>query len=258
MLLPLYAGALLASAGMFVLRENATAAFGERRDAMKEVLDQNRFERVLEDISLRDVAVNIVVLGEYRPEEFTARTLQVAGLRGRSLSFITAVEARYEPRGDGRMGWRLVEGKLRETTGDTASVRDLEWLELVEFTPSDVLLAKKGDRAPLELSFAELERLALRDPSNLEYQTLFHYHLTFPLANVVLLLITLPFLLGRERGKNLEGLVTASLMCVLYFATDFVFRSLGMEGAISPLWSSWTPVLVCGSIGVALTEGSRT
>lgn len=259
MLLPIYAGALLVAVGMFALREGATAALGERRDALKDMLDKHRYERVVQNVSLRDVAGNIVVLREYRPDQLFASGLQVAGKRGEALIyFISAESARWELRPDGTPGWRLAGGRLRETTGDTAVARDVEWLELVEFEPRDVLLAKKGDTLPLELSFSELEHLARRDPSNLEYQTLFQYHLTFPLGNLVLVLITLPFLLGRERGKSTEGLVAASLMCVLYFAVDFIFRSLGMEGALSPLWSSWSPVLLFGSLGAALSESSRT
>lgn len=258
LLLPLYCGALLAGAGMFALREYATPVIGARRDALKDVLDNHRFVRELEDVTLRDIAGNIAVLGRYVPDEHRVQRLQVAGVRGKALIFITATEATYELRGDGRAGWRLAEGRLRETAGDTAQMRDIEWLELVEFTPRDVLLAHKGNVAPLELSFAELGELAARDPSNLEYQTLFHYHLTFPLGNVVLLLLTLPFLLGRERGKSLEGLVAAAGMCVLYFAFDFIFRSLGMDGALAPLWASWTPVLVGGSVGAALSESARS
>ena len=182
----------------------------------------------------------------------------MAGLKGASLFFVVADRASYDRADDGSIRWKLEGGHLRVTTGDTAVSRPVEWLDVVDFAPRDVLLAKKGDVAPMELSFGELSRLSARDPSNLEYQTLFHYHLTFPLGNLVLVFLTLPFLLGRERGKATEGLIGASLACIVYFAVDFVCRSLGMEGALSPLWSAWLPVLVFGSLGVALSEGART
>lgn len=258
LLLPVYVGGCLAAACMFGLRETATRAIGQERDALKDMLGKHRLEQRLEGVTLRDLAGNIAVIGEYLPRREVARRLQVAAVRGKALVFVTATEASYEIREDGRPGWRLIDGRVRETAGESNDERDVEWLEAVEFTPEDVLLAEKGDIAPLDLSFSELERLAARDPSNLEYQTLFHYHLTYPLANIVLLLLTLPFLLGRERGKNIEGLVAASFVCVLYFAFDFIFRSLGMEGALSPLWSSWTPILVGAGAGAALSEGARS
>ena len=257
-LAPLYAGALLVAGGMFALREGATGAIGQQRDALKDLLDRHRLERVVEDVSLRDLAGNIVIIGEFRPSESRLDDLQVTGRRDKSLLFITATRAWYDHHPSGRPAWRLENGHLRETTGDTAASRELGWLELVDFTPADVLLAKKGATMPMELSFSELEHLASRDPTNLEYQTLFQYHLTFPLSNLVMLLITLPFLLGRERGKSVEGLVGASLACIVYFSADFIFRSLGMDGDLSPLWSSWAPILLFGSAGAALSESART
>jgi len=258
LLVPIYAGALAVALGMFALREGATRSLGEQRDALKDYLDKHRRERIVEDVTLRDLAGNIVVIERYEVASATIRGLQVAGLKGSSLFFVVAERATYDRSDDGSIRWKLVGGHLRVTTGDTAVSRPVQWLDVVEFAPADVLLAKKGDVAPMELSFAELSRLASRDPTNLEYQTLFHYHLTFPLGNLVLVLLTLPFLLGRERGKATEGLIGASLACIVYFAADFVCRSLGMEGALSPLWSAWLPVLVFGSLGVALSEGART
>ena len=258
LLLPIYVGALAVALGMFALREGATRTLGPQRDALKDYLEGHRRERVVEDITLRDLAGNIVVIESYEVASATIRGLQVAGLKGASLFFIVAERATYDRAPDGSINWRLEGGHLRVTTGDTAVSRAIEWLEVVEFAPSDVLLAKKGDMAPMELSLAELSRLASRDPTNLEYQTLFQYHLTFPLGNLVLVLLTLPFLLRRERGNATEGLIGASLACVVYFAADFVCRSLGMGGALSPLWSAWLPVLVFGSLGVALSEGVRS
>lgn len=257
-LLPIHLGALAVALGMFALREGATSALGEQRAALRDYLDKHRTERVIEDVTLRDLAGNIVVIESFAPTTATIRGLQVAGLRGDSLFFVVADRATYDRAPDGAARWRLVGGHLRTTTGDTAVARAVDWLDVVDFSPRDVSLAKKGDIAPMELSFSELGHLAARDPTNLEYQTLFQYHLTFPLGNLVLVLLTTPFLLGRERGKATEGMVAAALACVVYFAADFVCRSLGMEGTLSPLWSSWLPILCFGSLGVALSEGART
>jgi lipopolysaccharide export system permease protein len=257
-MLPVYVGGLAVAVGMFALRESATAALGERRDTLHYLLDQHSLVRKVDDVWFRDLANNVTGITEFFPQTGEASGVLVSGSRGSTLVQITAQRAVYEAREGAGFGWRLIEGVLREDTGDTSTQKPLDWMELVEFTPRDVLIAAKGEEHALDLSFDELELLSQRDPFNLEYQTLFHSHVTFPLANVVLLLVTLPFLFGRERGKNLEGLVLASLMCVVYFAADFVARSLGMEGALSPLWAGWFALLVFGSLGVVLTEGVRT
>ena len=126
------------------------------------------------------------------------------------------------------------------------------------FTPEEVLLLDKGRQRAMELSFGELQRLSRQDPGNVAYQTLLQYHLTFPLANLVLLLVALPRMVGRERGRALEGLVEGCLLCIFYFCLDFVTRALGMEGSLSPLFASWLPVLSFGSLGAVLLEAMHT
>jgi lipopolysaccharide export LptBFGC system permease protein LptF len=137
-------------------------------------------------------------------------------------------------------------------------VREIQVLEAVRFTPADVLLAMKGHERPMELSRAELDRLSRRDPDNIAYQTMMQYLLTFPLANLVLLLVALPLMIGRERGRRMEGLIEGCLLCVFYFCADFLTRALGMEGMLSPIMAAWLPVLVFGSLGIVLLESMRT
>jgi lipopolysaccharide export LptBFGC system permease protein LptF len=261
-LLSVYLGGLLVAAGMFLMRETATAALGERRDTLYYLLDEHTLVRKVDKVWFRDVAGTVVGIREFYPQTGEVVGLLVVGSRGSApdspLVTITADRAVHEPGEDGGAGWRLIGGVLREDTGDTSVQRALDRLELVEFDPRDVLLAAKGQEHALDLSFEELDLLARRDPYNLEDQTRFHSHLTFPLANLVLLRVALPFLFGRERGKNLEGLVLGCLMCVAYFAADFFARSLGMEGALSPLCAGWSALLVFGSLGAVLTDGIRT
>lgn len=258
LLLPLYAAALLVGAAMFVLREAATPSLGPERDRLYEMLNKQTLDPALDSLRLRDIQGNVVLAQSFRPQSERIERLQVIGRRDRVFFLISADAATWQMRPQGGMEWRLDGGQLREEFGDSSVRRDIEWLEGVSFTPDDLLLARKGDKDPLGLSFSEIDQLARRDPDNLEFQTLLHYHLTFPLANLVLVLITLPFLLGRERGRNAEGVVVACLMCVFYFAADFVTRSLGMDGSLSAVWASWGAVLVFGAAGAALTEGMRT
>ena len=258
LLLPVYLGGMVAAAVTFAFREGAITTFGDRRDMLRDMLDEHRFVRRLDDVWLRDIAGNVVRIGEYYTQAREARDVLVASARGETLIALTAASATWSERREGGFGWHLLDGSLREQTGDVSVQSDVEWLELVDFTPQDVLVADKGERRSMDLSFAELEDLSRRDPSNLEYQTLYQTQITFPLANVVLLLVTLPFLFGRERGKNLEGLVIACLICVVYFATDFITRSFGMDGALPPVWAAWIPVLVFGSLGVVLTDSMRS
>ena len=157
----------------------------------------------------------------------------------------------------GKPGWRLEGGIVRES-GDATKVVPMEWLDLVQFTPADVLAAEKARSRVLELSFSQVLDLSRRDPDNTSYQTLLQYLLTFPMANLVLLLCAVPFLVGRERGKAGEGVMGGLLLCLAFFCVDFVARSLGLSGDLSPLMSAWLPVLFFGALGISLTHFMRT
>ncbi|MCC6407662.1 MAG: LptF/LptG family permease [Planctomycetes bacterium] len=260
-LFPVLGGAVLAAAGMFALREYATANLGERRDALRDYLENQRFEPVFEDFWVRDQAGNHVRIEEFRPHSAEFGTAEIRGLRvvmkaGGAWTRITADRALWQQQG-GRWGWLLVHGE-REIVEREASRHGVQWLDDISLPPEDISLWIKGRQHALELSFSEVNALLARDPDNAAYQTLLQYHLTFPLANVVLLLVALPFLLGRERGKAIEGVMLGLLCCVFYFCAEFLARELGIEGVLSPLLASWLPILLFGSLGLALYDSMRT
>ena len=258
LLAPVLLGGVLAAGTMFVLRESLTRVLGPRRDALHDILENHRYERVFPSLWFRDRANNVVSLGEFWPERQSIRGLDATVSERGVWTRIHATGAVYAQQPDGTWGWRLEDGVREDVDNDAMRPREIEWLEVIEFTPQDILTAQKGRERELELSFSEVIQLASRDPSDTRYQTLLQYHLTFPLANVVLLLVALPFLVGRERGHGTEGLVVGCLMCVGYFCFDFICRSLGMDGTLTPLMAAWLPPLGFGSLGAALVHTMRS
>jgi hypothetical protein len=73
-----------------------------------------------------------------------------------------------------------------------------------------------------------VRELMRRDPTGPRNQTLFQYSLTFPLANLVLLLVGLPILLRHERGNGVEGSWRAASCACSTSAIDFVFPQPGL------------------------------
>ena len=153
--------------------------------------------------------------------------------------------------------WKL-EGGLRFDVGEEKEETHPQYLEYTEFSPGLALTFFRARAQPLDLSFSEVRTLARCDPDNVLYQTLLQYHLTFPLANIVLLLVGLPLMMRQERGKGVERLAFGLLLCVFFFGADFIFRNLGMQGALQPLMASWVPVLFFGSLGVVLVDSMKT
>ena len=256
-----FLGGLCAALGMFALRELCTEYFSYRRDALHDVLENQRYERVFEELWLRDAAGPMVRMGEFWPSRddpprAEIRDLTAVDFAGDAWTEQAAARATWVATEAGPR-WLLDQGFAR-VEAETTEVRRVDYLEGLAFTPSDALLAWRGRERPMELSFSEVLRLLASDPDNLQLQTLLQYHLTFPLANVVLLLVALPFLVRHRRGGGAEGVTIGILLCVFYFSTDFTARSLGMEGVLSPLVAAWLPILLFGSLGAVLYEGMAT
>jgi lipopolysaccharide export LptBFGC system permease protein LptF len=255
----MYFGAGLLAGGMFFLRENATSELGRRRDLLQDHLKERRSEPRPENLVVWDRRHRTVTVREYvvRADPMDSEASGIS-TRWREGQFLVSVDARLaRPLSGGR--WALEGGERFEDDGNTRlPARKLPILDDPRFTPQEVELAWKAREHPLDLSHGELTDLLAREPSNLQYQTLVQYNLTFPLAGLVLLLVGVPFVVGDERGKAGERIARGFLLCMAYFGVDFVARTLGLQGAVGPVFSGWLPLVLFGSLGVVLTASMRS
>jgi len=255
-------GALLA-VGAVGLRELATKRIGEERDAVHRRLVNRQDESVLEAVWARDRAgrpvfiERFVVSDEGRPT-VTAEGLETALQEEHGWELLRAKRAEYvfdptDPH------WRLEGAALDRILADGSLLHsNPERLAVLELEPRDVLLAARAHEEPLSLSGLEAFELMRRDPDNASLQTVFQGLLAFPVCNVIFLLMALPFAVGGRRFATLRGPLQGILVCCLYFVTDYVCRSLGMQGSLSPLIAGWGPVVVFGSLGAVLYGAQHT
>lgn len=256
MLVPIFLAGLALAAGMFSLREFSVALIADRRDQLLDQLDRKRDQRSYEDIVVHDLSGSLVFLETYWPDAEPPRITNLSAVL-RTAQETVKVRADEALWNEGDQLWHLVGGE-RKIIDEELTPTTPEVLTGFEFTPDLALTYRRAKDQPLELSFGEIRELMKREPGDSAYRTLWHYLLTFPLANVVLLLVGLPLLFSYERGRGTERMALGGLLCVFYFAVDFIFRSLGLGGGLSPIMAGWVPLLVVGSIGIALTDGIRS
>lgn len=252
----LLAGAV--AVGVFGLREAISGPLGQKRDALHDQLRKNNPEQVYTNLFLKDLNGSNVHLEEFRPATGDPPYAEVRGFSAylpssQKIVTIQAARAVFVRRGEGT-GWRLEHGVRTEVTGS----RPVEMLEGFDFTPSLALTFARAQEMPLELSYGQVRDLARRDPDNVVYQTLLQYHVTFPLGNLVLVLVGVPLLMRHERRGGVASLAAACLLCITFFAADLVFRNLGMQAALDPRMAVWLPVILFGSLGIVLYDGMRT
>jgi lipopolysaccharide export system permease protein len=263
LLLPILVGGVIATGVMVTLREAGRSQVQPTRDALHYILTHKDTDHSFQNLRMRDLSGSSLGFGLYRPAAsgVPAEGFDLAAhLREEGLWTyqVHASRATFGER-DGQPGL-ILENGVRTDVSDRQKITQIEWLGADEFnfSPEMAMTYNRAVENPLELSFLEAVELSRRDPDNVVYQTLMQYHLTFPLANLVLLLVGLPLAMRHERSRGAEGMAKGLLLCLIFFAADFVCRSLGVQGALDPLLASWLPVLFFGSLGVVLFEAIRT
>ncbi len=262
-LMPVFMGSVVIALGMFGLREWAATGISNQRAYLLHVLKKQTAEPSYEDLWLRLPSGARARLDRFWPSTGEPPRAEFRGLDvtwPRDEDVVTSIKAEKGTWARDEAGdefW-LLDNAVRFDVGEEEARRQPERLTEVEFTPESALTFRRASESPLDLSFRETRMLASCDPDNVLYQTLLQYHLTFPLANIVLLLVGLPLMLRQERGRAVERLGEGLILCIFFFSTDFVFRNLGMQGAVHPLMASWVPILLFGSLGIVLLESMRT
>ncbi|MCB9880720.1 MAG: LptF/LptG family permease [Planctomycetes bacterium] len=161
--------------------------------------------------------------------------------------------------GDRGPGWILEAGLRRNRDAEFATVIDFVPAAMVEgFEPGTIRNRIKEKSSLLDLSYGDLAELVREHPNVVEYSVGLHHNITFPIANILLLLLALPFALKFERGSKIERVVFALLICGAYLVVDLSLQNLGRNGAMSPVLAAWLPTLVFGSLGVVIFDTVRT
>ncbi|MFT4647826.1 MAG: lipopolysaccharide export system permease protein [Glaciecola sp.] len=255
LLVPIFFCGFVLAGMMFFLREAAVAQLADKRDFALYQLEERKPERVLEDVLIHDLSGATAFVKRLFPDAdpIRAEDLSVVVYNGDITVHTKAKEAIWD---ENTNLWRL-RGGMRTVVADKRESTSIEVLVGFDLTP-ELALTYRRSKVPLDLSFSEVQELMSREPEDSAFNTLWHYLLTFPLANVVLLLVGLPVLFQYERGKGTERMALGGLFCIFYFAIDFVFRSLGLGGGLSPILAGWLPILIVGSLGIALTDSIRT
>ncbi|MHC4941542.1 MAG: LptF/LptG family permease [Planctomycetota bacterium] len=154
--------------------------------------------------------------------------------------------------------WSLEEGEIvTENLSDPDAEKLRKPLKVFEtdLAPPDIVMSLKD---PNEMTFKEIKRAYALNTRDRRWKILLHYHITFPLSNLLLLLLGIPFVLRPESRSNFLGLTIALLICGGYFVLDVIMRDLGTKNQIHPILAAWFSSIFCGAVGIYLYDSIRT
>jgi len=144
-----------------------------------------------------------------------------------------------------------------ETNDDvtTTLVRHFDNYELdTRIRPIDF---ESSDRDIPYLSYAELLGQYRRYTNRRHLEVKLHQRFAFPLANLILLLLGLPYVMRSNRSV-LIGVLVAIGIAAAYMLSTTICADLGNKGQLPPAVAAWLPVLFFGALGFTLFDGMES
>jgi len=125
--------------------------------------------------------------------------------------------------------------------------------------PKEIRRHKAGDFHRY-MSYGELRALA-EDPmrgNRRQLQVTMHQHITAPILNLLLLLLGLPFVAGREDRNYFASVGIAVALVIAVYVVTFASTAFGNTGHITPLLAAWVPVFMVLPASILAMESLRT
>ncbi len=241
--------------GMQVYVQEAVAPkCARQRDRLESLLLEHEDEWVIKTVSLRDREQRLFQARRYKvnTEEIERLIISFTDQNGQDVR----IEGRDAVHDAEAGGWRM--GVASMTFVDPATHVSRE--EPVSFFRTDIrpadLLVDYLD--PFDISYGDILEKSERYPLNRSYRLLRHYHVTYPVSVMMLVLLGLPFVLrhGVQRS-GLVGLGYSLALCFAFMVLDTTSRSLGVRGLLPyPILAAWMPVIIAGSLVVVFFDTS--
>jgi lipopolysaccharide export system permease protein len=238
---------------MFVLvaaQEVLIPRLAQQREADEALLVHGDPDWVL-STTIKDASGNILRVVDYHVASETISKLHASGRDETGRNRLTYGENAVYDEAAG--GWRLQNGRMEVRAPDSPVP---EITEPAAFFRTDVrpqdLLNETQD--PFDLSYRDVLERSERYPQAARWRLLRHYHITYPLSVLLLVMLGLPFVLKRRHRGSLVGLGISLLLCLAYLTVDVIVRDLGTRGFLSPVIAAWFPVILAGSLGVVLFD----
>ncbi len=250
-LLPVFVLSVVFTGLLVWVQETLAPRVSVERERLEAQLLKGRADWTIDAIHMKDARGRLFSARGFHVASGVIGKLHVSGrdAQGRNES-VSGSEAAWDEEAG---GWRVRAG-VRE-------VHSLSGGELVESGPAGLIVTdvRPDDllvqhREAFDLSYPEVLDRSERYPESARYRLLRHYHVTYPLSILLLVLLGVPFVLKRQARGSLVGLGAALLLCVGFMLVDAAVRDLGNHGSLHPVLAAWLPVILAGSLGVVLLD----
>lgn len=240
-------------AGMMAMEEYLLPAVVEPVRDSTESLEGNDLRS---NMILRDELDNVLVVRHYSPKKRTMENvilMQTGASRG-LIQEVSAKSARWTDEDGG--GWIASDGSeyVFDGEGKRLAQRDFgtDGKRLVTKITPETMIQRREDGD--FLTFARLREQVAKHPFEANLKVRLHEKLTFPLFNIILLGLGVPFVLRRDVRNLFVGGGICLIVCSVFFSSYFFLSDLGSKGEIDPVLAAWLPVVVFGGLSIYLLD----
>lgn len=245
-LAPVFVFAVLLAVGMGLVQQYIAPSLADKREQLKELLFEGKAKRLIDGVS-RISPTQWVQFHDYDIDKQKIGAFEVTDISTNSPSTY-GVNAKWD-----KTRQRFVYQSEGPDPNSGAIVKQPRELP-AELEPQ---LIESQERGPYDLSYSQAQYLFERTEQP-RWKVLLHYHLTFPLSNLLLLMLGLPFVLRPGSRSLMLGMVIAIVICGAYFAFDAMMRNMGEKSVIHPVLAAWFGIIFFGSLGVVLSDSIKT
>jgi lipopolysaccharide export system permease protein len=250
-LVPIFVMTALCMGIVVVAQEQIVPEFSMQREQLEARIDRGGEEWVIPRITMKDANDWVINFRGFHVEAGRVEKLHASGRDALGRNAMTYGENAVFDVAAG--GWRLGDGRREVRDADSAKpsiVVEASFFQ-TDIGPQDLLV---DYREPFDLNYAEVLDRSERYPHSPSYRLLRHYHITYPLSIMLLVVLGVPFVLKRRARSNLLGVGLSILLCLAYLIVDMVARDMGNRGFLSPVIAAWFPVILAGSLGLVLFD----
>jgi len=158
-------------------------------------------------------------------------------------------------------GWELTDGAFREF-GPGGEVQTVPFVMTAVDLQDDIDAFTKVQKQTGAMSYRELRdyiaRLEATGFHVKKYMVELYSKLSFPLVNLVMVLVAIPFSLQSPRGGRLFGVALAIAIMAGYLVVHFVALAFARADLLPPLMAAWTANIIFLGLGTSLLLRART
>jgi lipopolysaccharide export LptBFGC system permease protein LptF len=274
---PVFILAIGITALIFVDQEMVIPALAEAIDEAQLTLRGEKKE-TLTSIFKSDSFGNIFIAEKFIAEESRLEGVSIVQLYpdGSQKIYITADYGLWKEDDQGIKRWHLYEGEEYHYNRAQERIHGTPWplnpesspikLKDEKVDPDDFLI--QSDLKPEDLftkevrlgllSTAELRARSEELPNVSFLKALVYERYTFPLTNLILLMLGLPLVLREEHKSAFLSAGLCILLCVAFYGIYFACSQLSRKGMLSHIEAAWLPVLLFGALGLYLFDGVKS